>query len=96
MISNEVQKRLKAKRPMVSVTLRMHSDVVDDLKRIAERLGFTGYQPLMRAFIGKSLREELEKLEKDPLQKFVIALKHQGVKDSFIKKAMQEIANSYE
>jgi hypothetical protein len=26
--------------------------VVDDLKRIAPRLGFSGYQPLMRAYIG--------------------------------------------
>jgi len=92
MISNEVKKRLKVNRTMTSVTLRMHEDVVDDLKRISKNMGFTGYQPLMRAFIGKCLREELEKLENDPLQKFVRALKRQGIKDSYIKKAMEELA----
>jgi len=70
----------------------MHEDVIDDLKRISKVMGFTGYQPLMRAFIGKSLREELEKLDNDPIQKFVKALKHQGIKDSYIKKAMEELA----
>ena len=45
---------------MTTVTLRMPEDVVDDLKRLAPRLGFSGYQPLMRAYIGQGLRADLQ------------------------------------
>ena len=41
---------------MSSVTLRMPEDVVEDLKRVAPTMGFAGYQPLIRAYIGKGLR----------------------------------------
>ncbi len=47
-----LKKRLDKNRPMSAVTIRMPEDVVEDLKRIAPRLGFSGYQPLMRAYIG--------------------------------------------
>jgi len=48
---------------MTSVTLRMPEDVVEDLKRIAPLLGFPGYQPLMRAYLGQSLRKDSERLD---------------------------------
>lgn len=92
MISDELKRRLRSDRAMTSVTIRMHEDVIEDMKKISKIMGFTGYQPLMRAFIGKCLREEMEKLENDPIQKFVKALKNQGVKATSIKKAMEEIA----
>lgn len=38
---------------MTSVTLRIPEDVVEDLKRVAPLLGFSGYQSLMRAYIGQ-------------------------------------------
>ena len=42
---------------MVPVSIRMPEDVIDDLKRIAPQLGFSGYQPLIRAYIGQGLRQ---------------------------------------
>jgi len=33
---------------MVTITLRMPEDVIEDLKRVAPVLGFSGYQPLIR------------------------------------------------
>jgi predicted DNA binding CopG/RHH family protein len=44
-----LKKRLDKNRPMTSVTIRMPEDVVEDLKQIAPLLGFSGYQPLIRA-----------------------------------------------
>jgi hypothetical protein len=40
--------------------------VVEDLKRVAPSLGFAGYQPLIRAYIGKGLRIDLARLDEDP------------------------------
>jgi len=37
----------------------MPEDVVKELKRVAPLLGFSGYQPLIRAYIGQGLRKDL-------------------------------------
>jgi hypothetical protein len=50
-------------RLMTMISLMMPKDVVEDLKRIAPQLGFSGYQPLIRAYIGQWLRPDLKRLE---------------------------------
>ena len=55
--TERVLKRLRRNRPMLAVTLRIPEDVIDDLKRIAPSLGHSGYQPLIRAYIGQGLRQ---------------------------------------
>lgn len=42
-----LKKRLNKKRPMTEVTLQIPRDVVEDLKRVALKLGFSAYQPLI-------------------------------------------------
>ena len=49
-----LKQRLERNRPMTSVTIRMPEDVVEDLKKVAPLLGFSGYQPLIRAYIGNT------------------------------------------
>jgi len=89
---NELQNRLRRDRPMASVTLRMPEDTLEDLKRIAPILGFSGYQPLMRSYIGQGLREDLERLESAPIARFVEALRHNGVSEEAIQRAINELA----
>ena len=55
-----LKQRLDRNRPMSSVTIRIPEDVIEDLKRVASLLGFSGYQPLIRAYIGQGLRVDLE------------------------------------
>jgi hypothetical protein len=70
----------------------MPDDVIDDLRRIAPRLGFSGYQPLMRAYIGQGLRQDLARLEGTPdIQSFIESLKRHGVGETVIAHAMSEI-----
>jgi hypothetical protein len=57
MKSIDFKKRLNRNRPMTSVTIRIPKDVIEDLKSIAPQLGFSGYQPLIRAYIGQGLRQ---------------------------------------
>lgn len=76
---------------MVPVSIRMPEDVVDDLKRVAPQLGFTGYQPLIRAYVGQGLRQDLARLENTPeLNAFIENLRRQGVDDKIIANAMPE------
>lgn len=58
---NQVRQRLRPGRPMTMVSLRMPEDVVEELKRIARLLGFSGYEPLIRAYVGQGLRRDLER-----------------------------------
>ena len=50
-----IKKRLSKDRPMVSVTLRMPEDVVNDLKKVAPLKGFSGYQGLLRAYVEQGI-----------------------------------------
>lgn len=76
---------------MVAISMRVPEDVIDDLKRIAPKLGFSGYQPLIRAYIGQGLREDLARLEPGPhLEAFVENLKQRGVDEGLINEALTE------
>jgi hypothetical protein len=59
----DLRERLRSDRPMTTISLRMPEDVVTQLKHVAPLLGFSGYQPLIRAYIGQGLRQDLERLE---------------------------------
>ncbi len=77
---------------MVPVSIRMPEDVIDDLKRIAPQLGFSGYQPLIRAYIGQGLRQDLLRLENNPgLEFFVKSLLQHGVDSKTIEQAMADV-----
>lgn len=76
---------------MTMISLRVPEDVVEDLKRIAPLLGFSGYQPLIRAYIGQGLRADLERLEGSvELSTLIESLRNQGVQDEIIASAMAE------
>ena len=91
MKSETLKKRLNKNRPMSMVTIRIPKDVIDDLKRIAPLLGFSGYQPLIRAYIGQGLREDLERLEGNNLSEFIESLKRKGVSEEIVNEALQDI-----
>jgi hypothetical protein len=87
-----IQKRLRRDRPMVSVTLRMPGDVVDDLKYVAPALGYSGYQPLMRAYVGRGLREDLERLENPDSDALLASLRRRGIDEKVLAEAIADVS----
>ena len=85
-----VMKRLRRDRPMTSVTLRMPEDVVEDLKRVAPMTGHSGYQPLIRHYIGQGLRQDLARLEGSELDSLAASLRRMGVDEAVLTKALAE------
>jgi predicted transcriptional regulator len=85
-----LNKRLDRSRPMTSVTIRIPEDVVEDLKKLAPLLGFSGYQPLIRAYIGQGLRVDLERFESETVSALVASLKRRGVSAAVIDEALNE------
>ena len=92
---NKLKQRLRKDRTMITISLRIPEDVVDDLKDIAPCLGFSGYQPLIRAYIGQGLRADLERLSNNPaISNLVESLRRHGVKDEVIASALAEVQGS--
>lgn len=61
----QFKKRLSKEREMKSISISMPADVIDDLKRIAPTLGFSGYQSLIKAYVGQGLRHDLEHVDNE-------------------------------
>jgi hypothetical protein len=88
-----LKKRLDKNRPMTTVSIRFPVDVIEDLKRVAPLRGFSGYQPLVRAYVGQGLRIDLERLENDTVAALVESLQRHGVSEEVINKALGEVAH---
>ena len=91
MKAEALKKRLNKNRPMTTITIRIPEDVIEDLKRVAPLLGFSGYQPLVRAYIGQGLRADLERLEGDTVSALIASLKRHGVSDEALYAALSEV-----
>jgi len=88
--TERLRKRLTKDRQMTSISIRIPEDVIDDLKEIAPALGFSGYQPLIRAYIGQGLRRDQARLEQSQLLALTDSLRKHGVADQVISAAITE------
>jgi len=93
----QLKQRLQKDRKNIMVSIRMPEDVIKELKRIAPIMGFSGYQPLMRAYIGQGLRVDLECLENESdVSKLVESLRLQGVSEDVLATAVAEAQVEYQ
>ena len=88
--AERMRERLGKERVMTSISLRVPENVIEDLKEIAPSLGFSGYQGLIKAYISKGLRKDLEKLEGSQVQAITESLRKQGVADELISAAIAD------
>lgn len=89
-VTERIKRRLSKDRQMTTISLRVPQDVIDDLKEIAPALGFSGYQPLIKAYIGQGLRKDLERLNGSQVQAIAESLRKQGVADELISAAIAD------
>jgi len=71
----QFKKRLNKEREMKSISISMPVDVIDDLKRIAPTLGLSGYQSLIKAYVGQGLRHDLERVDNEAIDTKTTSLK---------------------
>jgi hypothetical protein len=81
---------MRKDRPMTVISLRIPEDVVDELKEVAPLLGVSGYQPLIRNYIGQGLRKDLSRLQNTPLERIAESLRRQGIADEVISAAIAD------
>ena len=91
-MTDKIKARLVKDRPMTSITLRIPEDVVASLKEIAPHKGFSGYQALLKSYIGEGLRRDEAQLSQDKTARLIAALKKHGVSPEILAQAEMEIA----
>jgi len=89
-MDERIGKRLRKDRPMATISIRVPEDVIDDLKLLAPVLGFSGYQPLIRAYIGQGLRKDLARLEPNQMKAMAESLRRHGVNEHVIAAAFAD------
>jgi hypothetical protein len=89
-VAERMRERLGKERVMTSISLRIPQSVIEDLKEIAPTLGYSGYQALIKAYISRGLRTDLERLEGSPIQAITESLRKQGVADELICAAIAD------
>jgi hypothetical protein len=88
--SERIQRRLKKDRQMTVISIRISEEVIEELKEIAPSLGFSGYQPLIRAYIGQGLRKDQARMENSQVQIITESLRKHGIADQVISAAIAE------
>jgi metal-responsive CopG/Arc/MetJ family transcriptional regulator len=88
--SERIRGRLKKDRQMTIISIRMPEDVIEELKEIAPSLGFSGYQPLIRAYIGQGLRKDQARMENSQVQRITESLRKFGVDDQIISSVIAD------
>jgi hypothetical protein len=88
--SERMKRRLNKDRQMAVISLRMPEDVIEELKEIAPALGFSGYQPLIRAYVGQGLRKDQARMENSQLLALTESLRKYGIADAVISAAIAE------
>jgi hypothetical protein len=89
-LSEKVRARMRQDRPMTTISIRMPEDLIDDLKEMATVLGFGGYQPLIRSYIGEGMRRDEARLDHPEVRALQDSLKRHGIADGIIAEVVAE------
>jgi len=92
MLKEKMDQRLIRNRPMTSITLRIPVDVIQSMKTIAPKKGFSGYQTLLKTYISEGLRKDEAQEALAKSAQLITALKNHGVSDELIETALKECA----
>ena len=95
-MSDRIKRNMQPNRPMTMISLRLPEHVIDDLKEVAPLHGFSGYQPLIKAYISQGLREHLAEIEAkrsqgSALEELTERLLAHGVSHETIQEAVAEM-----
>jgi hypothetical protein len=85
-----IDARKNPDRPMTTISMRLPEDVIAELKRVAPMLGVSGYQPLIRFYIGKGLRDSLAELHGSQWERLADVLRQRGMNDEQVADIISE------
>lgn len=90
-IPDLIKKRMVKDRPMTSITMRIPVDVVESMKTIAPKRGFSGYQALLKFYLSDGLRKDEAQFMVGPNSRLMEVLKKHGVPQTVLDDAAREL-----
>jgi len=75
---------------MATISIRMPEDLIEDLKEMAPLLGFSGYQPLIRSYIGQGMRRDEALMDEPEARALRESLKRHGITEDVIVQVVAE------
>jgi hypothetical protein len=89
-LSEKIRGRLRKDRPMTTISIRIPEDLIEDLKEMAPLLGFSGYQSLLRSYVGEGMRRDEALLNEPQVRSLQESLKKHGLSDEAISEVVAE------
>ncbi len=89
-LSEKLRGRRRIDRPMTTISIRIPEDLIADLKEMAPMLGFGGYQPLIRSYIGQGMRRDEAKLAQPEVTVTRETLERHGIAETVISEILAE------
>lgn len=76
---------------MTTITLTLPVDVIESMKDIAPKRGFSDYQSLLNFYIGEGLRKDEAEYTFGVEARLIAALKKRGVSSELLEEASREL-----
>lgn len=86
-----IKDRLTKPRKLTAITIRIPTDVIDSLKQIAPKKGFSGYQALLKSYVAKGLRDDEQRYLFSESERLAFELRQLGVDDKILKQALERL-----
>lgn len=89
-LSEKLKVRHRRDRPMTTISIRIPEDLIGDLKEMAPVLGYGGYQPLIRSYIGQGMRRDEARLAEPEVTVTRETLERHGISEDVINEILAE------
>lgn len=89
-LGEKIRSRMQKDRPMTTISIRIPEDLISDLKEMAPLLGFSGYQPLIRSYVGQGMRRDEALLAEPEVVSLQESLKRHGLSEEAIAEVVSD------
>ncbi len=89
-LRERIELRRRRNRPMTTISIRIPEDLIEEMKEFAPLLGFSGYQPLIRSYIGEGLRRDEALFAQPEIKVLSDTLRKRGIPEDVITEVIAE------
>jgi hypothetical protein len=89
-LRERLEVRMRKNRPMTTISIRIPEDLIEEMKEFAPLLGFSGYQALIRSYIGEGLRRDETLFAQPEIKVLGDTLRKNGIAEDVITQVIAE------
>ena len=90
-LHEKLKGRMRKDRTAATISIRLPEDLIGDLKEMAALLGYSGYESLVRSYIGQGMRENEAMFYKPDIPLLREVLQNRLMSDSEVEDVVAEV-----